>query len=80
MGSYNLFVIWLMWILETGLCFFTNVINTVTLSSIFNVSLKIKVPPEVKISMYSGIHSVVVKTHTGQVTGCILHFTFAYVK
>ena len=50
------------------------------LSSIFNVSLKIKVSPEVKISMYSGIHSVVVKTHTGQVTGCILHFTFAYVK
>ena len=51
-----------------------------TLSDIFNVSLKIRVTLEVKISMYSGIHRAVVKAHIGQVTSCILHFTFACVK
>ena len=46
----------------------------------FNVSLKIRVPLKVKISICSGMHRAVFKIHTGQVTGCILHFTSAYVK
>ena len=64
-GSNNKLVTWLMWILQTGLCFFTNVNNTLTLSSIFNVSLKIRVPLGVKISIYSGIQRAVFKIHTG---------------
>ena len=75
-GSNNLFLICQTF--QTGLRFFTDVIHTLTLSSIFNLGLKISVPLEVKKSMYSEIHRAVVKIHTDQVAGCILHFTFAY--